>query len=105
MVFFFFFQAEDGIRGLYVTGVQTCALPISLGPSIAASIPLVVTTQSKAFKNPEAWAWNFTVEREMFWKTLLSVAYVARRGVHLQRESDINQPTTAVAAAHPCLEI
>src|SRR5690349_13063619 len=25
----FFFQAEDGIRGLYVTGVQTCALPIS----------------------------------------------------------------------------
>src|SRR6266496_5627528 len=28
--FFFFFQAEDGIRDLYVTGVQTCALPISV---------------------------------------------------------------------------
>src|SRR6266496_1279940 len=28
MLFFFFFQAEDGIRDLYVTGVQTCALPI-----------------------------------------------------------------------------
>src|SRR2546430_12178535 len=27
-VFFFFFQAEDGIRDLTVTGVQTCALPI-----------------------------------------------------------------------------
>src|SRR5690349_24137457 len=26
---FFYFQAEDGIRDLYVTGVQTCALPIS----------------------------------------------------------------------------
>src|ERR1035441_2195991 len=26
---FFFFQAEDGIRDAYVTGVQTCALPIS----------------------------------------------------------------------------
>src|SRR5205085_5895906 len=25
---FFYFQAEDGIRGLTVTGVQTCALPI-----------------------------------------------------------------------------
>src|SRR2546428_6675290 len=25
---FFFFQAEDGIRDLIVTGVQTCALPI-----------------------------------------------------------------------------
>src|SRR5207249_9483534 len=28
-VFFFFFQAEDGIRDRNVTGVQTCALPIS----------------------------------------------------------------------------
>src|SRR2546427_8749753 len=27
---FFFFQAEDGIRDLTVTGVQTCALPIWL---------------------------------------------------------------------------
>src|SRR5258706_5656207 len=29
--FFFFFQAEDGIRDWSVTGVQTCALPISRG--------------------------------------------------------------------------
>src|SRR5205085_5386991 len=29
-VYFFFFQAEDGIRDLTVTGVQTCALPILL---------------------------------------------------------------------------
>src|SRR5699024_11801800 len=28
MYFFFFFQAEDGIRDRNVTGVQTCALPI-----------------------------------------------------------------------------
>src|SRR5256886_6475767 len=33
--FFFFFQAEDGIRDLTVTGVQTCALPIS-SSSVAA---------------------------------------------------------------------
>src|SRR2546421_8178044 len=30
LLFFFFFQAEDGIRDLIVTGVQTCALPISV---------------------------------------------------------------------------
>src|SRR3989441_9881633 len=30
MCFFFFFQAEDGIRDKLVTGVQTCALPIFL---------------------------------------------------------------------------
>src|SRR3712207_8397816 len=29
MFYFFFFQAEDGIRDIGVTGVQTCALPIS----------------------------------------------------------------------------
>src|SRR2546429_6506717 len=28
MIVFFFFQAEDGIRDVAVTGVQTCALPI-----------------------------------------------------------------------------
>src|SRR5256886_14492322 len=35
--FFFFFQAEDGIRDLTVTGVQTCALPIwasTVGPEL-----------------------------------------------------------------------
>src|SRR6266478_4440756 len=31
--FFFFFQAEDGIRDLTVTGVQTCAPPISRSSS------------------------------------------------------------------------
>src|SRR5690349_23334894 len=36
----FFFQAEDGIRDLYVTGVQTCALPISVRTSVAPSAAL-----------------------------------------------------------------
>src|SRR5688572_32718444 len=31
LLFFFFFQAEDGIRALTVTGLQTCALPIYAG--------------------------------------------------------------------------
>src|SRR5690606_40645720 len=31
-----FFQAEDGIRDFHVTGVQTCALPISFAPSSPA---------------------------------------------------------------------
>src|SRR2546421_1620390 len=34
LIRFFFFQAEDGIRDLIVTGVQTCALPICGEPSI-----------------------------------------------------------------------
>src|SRR2546426_5245489 len=35
---FFFFQAEDGIRDYKVTGVQTCALPISDSFSAAESL-------------------------------------------------------------------
>src|SRR3989449_3321332 len=31
---FFFFQAEDGIRDVAVTGVQTCALPILVGQPV-----------------------------------------------------------------------
>src|SRR2546422_11643090 len=37
MVFFFFFQAEDGIRDVAVTGVQTCALPILTATRVANS--------------------------------------------------------------------
>src|SRR2546425_3619644 len=37
-VFFFFFQAEDGIRDKLVTGVQTCALPISVRLAMVRSV-------------------------------------------------------------------
>src|SRR5258707_981254 len=36
---FFFFQAEDGIRDIGVTGVQTCALPISTTSSLRRNFP------------------------------------------------------------------
>src|SRR5437763_13193948 len=38
LFFFFFFQAEDGIRDTSVTGVQTCALPISRHAEVEAEI-------------------------------------------------------------------
>src|SRR6266853_2270529 len=40
--FFFFFQAEDGIRDLTVTGVQTCALPILM--------PAIIRTSDKPYR-------------------------------------------------------
>src|SRR5438270_10462621 len=43
---FFFFQAEDGIRYLTVTGVQTCALPISSVTSPSAKTPIVTLTHT-----------------------------------------------------------
>src|SRR2546426_8484118 len=45
MLFFFFFQAEDGIRDYKVTGVQTCALPITNHSRYASSVsPALPTT-------------------------------------------------------------
>src|SRR5206468_5416782 len=58
-LFLFFFQAEDGIRDLIVTGVQTCALPISqrkrkaarmtLGPKLGVSFLLLAFLLAPAF--------------------------------------------------------
>src|SRR5260370_34720912 len=45
LLFFFFFQAEDGIRDSSVTGVQTCALPISIGARTAIN----------PFNHPTSW--------------------------------------------------
>src|SRR3989475_13335230 len=39
LLVFFFFQAEDGIRDLTVTGVQTCALPIYIFQALGAELP------------------------------------------------------------------
>src|SRR2546430_4126619 len=53
---FFFFQAEDGIRDLTVTGVQTCALPIYdenwlalfYGAALLGAVTVPVNTRFKA---------------------------------------------------------
>src|SRR6266487_6661978 len=50
--FFFFFQAEDGIRDGRVTGVQTCALPIYVLPDVhrlADMLPEELAVLEQAF--------------------------------------------------------
>src|SRR2546430_6395327 len=47
--FVFFFQAEDGIRYLTVTGVQTCALPISVASRIFLQIEQRVADRIRRF--------------------------------------------------------
>src|SRR2546430_5056027 len=59
----FFFQAEDGIRDLTVTGVQTCALPISIGDRlglVAAKImrrPLHIFNRAVKLSNGGCNSW------------------------------------------------
>src|SRR5690606_39423598 len=47
VVFVFFFQAEDGIRDFHVTGVQTCALPISSERCERSGASVSVTVSSR----------------------------------------------------------
>src|SRR5438270_9586083 len=56
--FFFFFQAEDGIRDLTVTGVQTCALPISHGARSTSTKQHSLGPQpTKMCPVSAAWCW------------------------------------------------
>src|SRR6266699_5710014 len=65
IVFFFFFQAEDGIRDADVTGVQTCALPISadLVRRALLSVQLAGINQAVA-KDPGAISFPVEIHRD-----------------------------------------
>ncbi|MBI2688107.1 MAG: TonB-dependent receptor [Acidobacteria bacterium] len=71
------------------------------GGGSVASFPLSINTQDKIFKNPEAYNWNLTVEREVGMKTVLEVSYVGRKGLHAQRERNINQLLPGTRQANP----
>jgi len=66
-----------------------------------AGFPLTVTTQDPVFKNPEAWTWNFTLQRELSGAGIVEVGYVGRKGLHGQRERNINQLRTGQTFANP----
>src|SRR2546422_5579497 len=50
---FFFFQAEDGIRDVAVTGVQTCALPISVASRVGTSTGIPPTRRACSGYEPQ----------------------------------------------------
>src|SRR3989441_2143784 len=58
-VFFFFFQAEDGIRDKLVTGVQTCALPISASASFSSAACVI--------RDADQTQWTQRTQRETNW--------------------------------------
>src|SRR5256885_3299483 len=64
---FFFFQAEDGIRDYKVTGVQTCALPISVSSKPTNQIVDIRRSglQRLGSKRTEAGRRGFRVETSM----------------------------------------
>src|SRR2546430_10859187 len=85
----FFFQAEAGIRDLTVTGVQTCALPISL--VFPAGLPMEIAF----YDMPQA---AELIERRGIGKLLVDWASRADRGQELAQQVAARQATPADAA-------
>jgi hypothetical protein len=71
------------------------------GGTTSNVFPLVITSQDPIFKNPEAWHWSATFEREVGFKTVVEVGYVGRRSLHGQRERNINQLLPGTVQANP----
>src|SRR5256712_4277050 len=89
-VFFFFFQAEDGIRDLIVTGVQTCALPIS--------DPERIADQAEHGRGPfHVFAFGIGYDVNTY---LLDRLTERARGVtaYIRPGGDIEQPVASLAA-------
>src|SRR2546425_10731110 len=90
---FFFFQAEDGIRDKLVTGVQTCALPISklrgLGGSLKSGVYLLRQDESwsdvvAALERGRGVEQRFTVREGL---RLAAVAELAPAQLKIPRDS------------------
>ena len=75
------------------------------GLNTTTAAPITVTTIARNLKPSEAYNWNFTVQRQMMWKTSLEVAYIGRRGLHLPEVFDINQPAVAAQQANPGVSV
>ena len=61
------------------------------GGGSLASFPLSVNTQAKTFHMPQAYTWNFTVERDLGWSTGLRVTYTGSHSISLYNSPDLNQ--------------
>ncbi len=85
------------------------SIPVGLvdnpGGGAKASFPLSVNTQAKVFHMPQAYTWNFTVEREIGFGTVVDASYVGRRGLFGQREKNINQPPIGTVQANPGINV
>src|SRR5947209_19437185 len=96
---FFFFQAEDGIRVIGVTGVQTCALPISLEYSGRGRCIRVSYAEPQCFHSAATCSADFTQIgrascRERVEISVAAVAFTNRRkDVNKEKMNSLTEPT------------
>src|SRR5580692_8801737 len=75
----------------------------SLVSGTAAAITM--TTLNPNLKQPIAWNWNFTYQRELPLNSVVSIAYVGHRGYHGWDVYDINQAPAGTLQANPGVNI
>src|SRR3712207_7828911 len=75
--YFFFFQAEDGIRDIGVTGVQTCALPISA--NFCSSTLLIAKSTTNSTNSSVIMSKPDTSHRSWFSCSSCSSCFLPRR--------------------------
>src|SRR3989475_1666602 len=90
-LFFFFFQAEDGIRDLTVTGVQTCALPISRVRAQARQLAGRERDPARVAERLTHWVYGHVEKR-------LTVSLPSAVQVLEQRRGDCNEHTVLYVA-------
>jgi hypothetical protein len=84
----------------FKVGVQNGSVDAPTGTTPGV-FPLLMTLQDPEFKHPTAYNWSVGVQRELPWKIVATVDYVGRRGIHLQREQNINQLPLGTRFANP----
>ena len=63
--------------------------------------PLLMAMQSPDFTNPQSWAWNATVDRELPWALRAQASYVGRSASHLERARNINELPVGTVQRNP----
>ena len=86
---FFFQLSKSSEFGVTPAAYVNQGFP-TLDPASAAFPTLF--TADRRFKSPYYQQWNFSVQRDLGWNTLIEVAYVGSKGTHLQVLRDYNQP-------------
>lgn len=89
----------------YVTVTDVTIDNPGAGLTSVTAPTLTVTTLDHNLKQPEAWNWNLTVESELPWHSVLSIAYVGRRGLHQWYSVDANQALAGTTYANPGINI
>jgi hypothetical protein len=71
------------------------------GGATGGTQPLSMTSQPRDFPNPNAWSWNAAIEQDIPNFATFTLAYVGRRGLHLQQMEQLNQLQPGTVQANP----